>query len=67
MQHPLKKRKLTREFSINTVLQRVGSKEPPLADCAGRAPQTVQEIVPPLFTGGTPKVSAAGYLPCPRP
>lgn len=45
---PLKKQKLTRTVSINTVLQRVGSKEAPLADAVGSAPQTVQEMIPPL-------------------
>ena len=45
---PLKKRRMTRTVSINTVLQRVGSKEALLADVVGTAPQTVQEIIPQL-------------------
>jgi hypothetical protein len=45
VRRPSKRRKLTRTVSINTILQRVGSKEEPLADVIGTAPQTVEDIV----------------------
>jgi hypothetical protein len=35
---------MSRSISINTVLNRVGSKEPPLADALGAVPTTVQDI-----------------------
>ena len=42
---PAKRQKMTRSVSINTVLQRVGSREGSLTEVAGTAPLTVQEMV----------------------
>ena len=36
---------MTRSVSINTVLQRVGSRDGPLTEVAGTAPLTVHEMV----------------------
>ena len=42
---PAKRQKMTRSVSINTILQRVGSREGPLAEVAGTTPLTVQDMV----------------------
>lgn len=53
MPRPSKRRKMARTVSINTILQRVGSKEAPLADVIGTAPQTVEDIVALQSSGNT--------------
>lgn len=53
LEPPTKKQRMARTVSINTVLQRVGSKEAPLADVIGTAPQTVEDIVALQSSGNT--------------
>ena len=51
---------MSRSISINTVLNRVGSKEPSLADALGSVPTTVQEIATRRIS---PKVNPAAFCP----